>query len=56
LLEAALPHARALGCEDELSSVPGLIDRPPATQQLRLARHPDRLPGLVRELTASFTG
>jgi carboxylate-amine ligase len=55
VLQAALPHARALGCEDELSTVPGLLERPPAARQLRLARRPDRLPGLVRELAAAFT-
>ena len=55
LLEACIPHARALGCGNELDRVWSLLENPGAQRQLDTARGaPDRLPGLVRELSAAF--
>jgi carboxylate-amine ligase len=55
VLAAARPHARELGCEDELMHVHALVERPAAARQLWFARRAKRLPGLVEELAASFT-
>jgi len=54
LVEAARPHAAALGCSRELSRIHGLIEWPSAPRQLQLARAPRRLPGLVEQLAAAF--
>jgi glutamate---cysteine ligase / carboxylate-amine ligase len=55
LLEACLPHARALGCVDELASVRSLADGTGAARQLELARGKDGLPGLVSAMATLFT-
>jgi carboxylate-amine ligase len=55
LLEAASPHAEDLGCADDLAGVQDLVDRPAAARQLRVAREPKRLPGLVQEMARAFT-
>jgi carboxylate-amine ligase len=55
LLEAAAPHAEALGCAEELRGVPELVERPSHAHQLRLARGPLRMRGLVEQLAGSFT-
>jgi glutamate---cysteine ligase / carboxylate-amine ligase len=55
LIEAARPHADALGCRSELDRVAGLALIPPFLHQLDLAeRHGGSLPGLVTELSAEF--
>jgi glutamate---cysteine ligase / carboxylate-amine ligase len=55
LLEACLPHARALGCVDELASVRSLAEGTGASRQLELARGRDGLPGLVSAMATLFT-
>jgi carboxylate-amine ligase len=55
LLDACATHAQALGCGEHLELVRGLCENPGAQRQLDTARAaPDRLPGLVRELSAAF--
>ncbi|HEY3189885.1 MAG TPA: YbdK family carboxylate-amine ligase, partial [Solirubrobacteraceae bacterium] len=54
LLELCAPHARELGCEDELACVEDLVREPGAGHQLAMARGPDRLPGLVADLAREF--
>jgi carboxylate-amine ligase len=54
LLEVCAPHARDLGCSAELASVEELVRSPGAERQLRLARQPERLPGLVADLARQF--
>lgn len=54
LVEAARPHAVALGCANELSTVHDLVERPPAVRQRRLAQRPGRLAGLVEQLADGF--
>jgi carboxylate-amine ligase len=54
-LEACRPHARVLGCGEELEHVAVLAERPPAARQVLQARGPARLPGLVRCLAEAFT-
>ena len=56
LLEACLPHARALDCESEIESVRELAARTGAQRQLELARTGDRLHGLVASLAEAFAG
>jgi carboxylate-amine ligase len=55
VVEACIPHARALGCEAELEHVTALVEQPPASRQVLRARGPARLPGLVRLLADEFT-
>jgi carboxylate-amine ligase len=55
LLQACEPHARALGCAEELEGVRTLGDHTGASRQLDLARGADRLPGLVKSLADAFT-
>ena len=54
LLEACEPHARALGCEDQLACVPSISERTGAERQLAVAREANRLPGLVSALAEVF--
>lgn len=54
LLEAAAPHAAALGCDAELEPVAAMGQRTGAQRQLALAREEGRLPGLVCHLADSF--
>jgi glutamate---cysteine ligase / carboxylate-amine ligase len=54
LLAACAPHARDLGCTDELGGIEELLREPGAGHQLATARRPDRLPGLVETLAAEF--
>jgi carboxylate-amine ligase len=55
LLKEALPHASALGSADDLAGVRALVEQPAATRQLRVAREPKRLPGLVEAMARAFT-
>ena len=55
LLEACVPHARALGCVEELASVRSLAEGTGAARQLELARGRDGLPGLVSAMATLFT-
>jgi carboxylate-amine ligase len=55
LLEACLPHARALDCVDELASVRSLAEGTGAARQLELSRGRDGLPGLVSAMATLFT-
>lgn len=54
LLSRCLPHAQDLGCEAELSLIPGVVRENGAVRQLALAHGPDQLPGLVRHLAQVF--
>jgi glutamate---cysteine ligase / carboxylate-amine ligase len=54
LLDACRAHARALGCSEELEGVAAMAERTGAERQLELARGEERLPGLVRALSAGF--
>ena len=55
LLKACAPHARALGCADELGSIEELmLKRTGAERQTELARGEARLPGLVAALADDF--
>ena len=54
LLEAARPHAADLGCEDALDPLVMLGEEPGAVRQLRAAREPRHLPGLVELLSDAF--
>jgi glutamate---cysteine ligase / carboxylate-amine ligase len=56
LLEQCAPHARELGCEDELALVePLFLQRTGADRQLAWARsHEEGLPGLVEVLADAF--
>ncbi len=54
LLPRLRPHAQDLGCADALEAVNDLYDTPGAGYQLRVARRAERLPGLVRQLSAEF--
>ncbi len=56
LIEACLPHARALGCADELESVRHLVERSGAGRQRVVVRgHGARLPGLLAALAYAFS-
>jgi gamma-glutamyl:cysteine ligase YbdK (ATP-grasp superfamily) len=55
LLEACRPHARELGCEEELEPLSWMAQADGARRQLNLARRAQKLPGLVRRLADSFT-
>ncbi|HLH15015.1 MAG TPA: YbdK family carboxylate-amine ligase [Solirubrobacteraceae bacterium] len=54
LVAACAPYARELGCEAELQSVEALVHEPSDERQLRIARRPGRLPGLVATLAHEF--
>ena len=54
LLEACRGYALELGCEAELESVSALLSDPSDARQLRIARRPARLPGLVAALSHEF--
>ena len=54
LLEACVPHARALGCEEELACVRMLVDEPAAERQRSLAAKADSLPHMVSALSEDF--
>ena len=54
VVAACAPHGDDLGCRAELDAVMGLVDAPPAADQLSLAGGPDRLPGLVSALAERF--
>lgn len=57
-LDVLLPHLREhaqdVGCEAALELVDDLYATPGAGYQLKVARRAERLPGLVRQLTAEF--
>jgi carboxylate-amine ligase len=54
LLGHLRPHAVELGCLEELEGVGELLADPAAERQLRIARRPARLPGLVQALAEAF--
>lgn len=54
LLGHLRPHAVDLGCLEELEGVGELLADPAAERQLRIARRPARLPGLVQTLAEAF--
>jgi glutamate---cysteine ligase / carboxylate-amine ligase len=54
VLDAARPHADALGCRAELDNVARLALEPPFLRQLDIAERRGRLPGLMAELAAAF--
>jgi carboxylate-amine ligase len=54
LLEVCAPYAEELRCQEELGRVEALLREPPDRQQLRVARRPGRLPGLVAGLAHDF--
>jgi carboxylate-amine ligase len=57
LLDACRPHAAALGCEAELTSVSAVFEQTGAERQLEVARkHEARLTGLVSSLAEAFSG
>jgi carboxylate-amine ligase len=55
LLDACAPHARSLGCADELATVARLAAAPGATRQRELAEHAGSLEGLVASLVGEFS-
>jgi carboxylate-amine ligase len=54
LVDAALPHAVALGAGDALAGLPELVTRPEASRQAALARR-DGIPALIGDLAARFS-
>jgi glutamate---cysteine ligase / carboxylate-amine ligase len=54
VLDAARPHADALGCRAELETVARLALEPPFLRQLDAAERRSGLPGLVAEMAARF--
>jgi glutamate---cysteine ligase / carboxylate-amine ligase len=55
MLDAARPHADALGCRDELDLVPALADEPGFARQLDVAaREGGSLPDMLAELARGF--
>jgi carboxylate-amine ligase len=54
LVRACLPHARALGCVEELKSVNDLCRRNGCTNQLAISRRVWELPKLVEALSEEF--
>jgi carboxylate-amine ligase len=54
LLDAVGPHAKVLGCADEIGDLHELVERPAAARQLEVGRRPAKLPGLVEHLAAAF--
>ncbi len=55
MLEACLPHAHDLGCQEELATVRALADNTGAGRQLELGRGDQHLPELVGALADLFT-
>jgi glutamate---cysteine ligase / carboxylate-amine ligase len=55
LLDVCRPHAEELGCAAELDGVLDALAHPGGERQLEIARAPDRLPGLVASLAASYS-
>ncbi|MGI8845110.1 MAG: carboxylate-amine ligase [Thermoleophilaceae bacterium] len=55
LLRACRPHARALGCEEQLRPLPQMAECTGALRQLSIARRGARLPGLVGRMADAFT-
>jgi carboxylate-amine ligase len=54
LLDACAPHARALGCVEELSQVPVLAAAPGAARQREMAERTGSLAGVIEALSAEF--
>jgi carboxylate-amine ligase len=54
LVDACMPHARALGCERELAGVLAMAERTGADSQLELASGAGGLQGLVRGLAETY--
>jgi carboxylate-amine ligase len=54
LVEACAPHAKALGCEDELGGIVAMTERTGADRQLETARGPMKLRGLVSNLSEAY--
>jgi glutamate---cysteine ligase / carboxylate-amine ligase len=54
LVDACAPHARILGCSDELLAVHELLSTPSAARQRSLAQGPQHLRGLVAALSANY--
>jgi glutamate---cysteine ligase / carboxylate-amine ligase len=54
LIDACIPHARALGCAHELAQVPLLAASPGAARQRTMAARAGSLEGLVEALSAEF--
>jgi carboxylate-amine ligase len=54
LVAAAAPHARALGCADELDGVWALADRPGAARQRAVVRDGGSMSDVVADLIAAF--
>jgi carboxylate-amine ligase len=54
LLEAAAPHAAALGCSDELARVQALVASPGAARQRAYSADHAGLVGMVASLSAAF--
>ena len=55
VVEACAPHARALGCEEELAHVPDLVAEPAAARQRERAGEDDDQRRLVAALADEFT-
>jgi glutamate---cysteine ligase / carboxylate-amine ligase len=55
LLDACVPHARSLGCSDELDAVARLAAAPGAVRQRELAERAGSLEGLIESLVGEFT-
>jgi carboxylate-amine ligase len=55
LLDAARPHADALGCRDDLELVPEIMAAPGFAHQLAVAERRGGLPALVSELASQFS-
>jgi glutamate---cysteine ligase / carboxylate-amine ligase len=53
-LHACAPHARALGCVEELARVPLLAEAPGAARQRSLAAQTGGLEGLIKALSDAF--
>lgn len=56
LLDAARPHAEALGCADELARVPALAAAPGAARQRNYPADEAGLAWLMSSLSATFDG
>ena len=54
LLDACAPHARALGCVDELAKVSRLAASPGAARQRAMAERAGSLEGVVAALSDEF--
>ena len=54
LVSACAPHARELGCWEQLRGAEAMAQRTGAARQLERARRPERLPGLVSTLADEY--